>query len=190
MLLDHEQRAVGSERQAIRHLQPVRDLHHLVGDSVSLGIEDRENPVAAGADVDPGAVLGDRERARPRHLREHLDRKAWRRAQAIEGELRATRARDQVGRENDADGETASEIGLHGQAPQVVWKPPLSIPTVVRRHAEDRRRRRGGGATSARGARRRADHPPRHVRRSRRQRRSPARRSTDSGSRRVEGRLS
>ena len=87
VLLDHEQGAILVERDAVWHLQAARDLHHLVGNAIALGVEHRDHPIAARADVDPGAALRDRQRARPRHGGEHLDRKPRGRAQAIERQL-------------------------------------------------------------------------------------------------------
>jgi hypothetical protein len=117
ILLDDEQGAVGSEREAVRRFQAACDLHNLVGDAVALRIERRQYLVAAGPHVDPGAFLGDRERARARHLCEDPDREASRHVEALERQLRPACARNQVSRQSGGDGEAAGVLGSHGPDP-------------------------------------------------------------------------
>ena len=72
----------GGQREAVRHLQAARDGDHLVGDAVALGVEDREHLAVPGRDVDPGAILGDQQRAGAGHPGELRDREARRQVQA------------------------------------------------------------------------------------------------------------
>ena len=88
MLLDHEQRAVGRERDAVRHLQALRELDHFVGRAVALGVEHGDHAIAARAHVDASASLGDRQRASAGHAGEQLDGKPRRRVQPVERQLR------------------------------------------------------------------------------------------------------
>ena len=81
MLLGDQQAAVRGQCQAVRHLQAAGDRDHPIGAAVALRIEDREHLAVPGRDVDPGATVGDPQRARPRHLGELLDREAWRQVQ-------------------------------------------------------------------------------------------------------------
>ena len=105
VLLDHEQRAIGGERQAVGHLEPARELDHLVGEAIALRIADGEHLVAPRPDVDAAPLLGDDQRARPGHFGKDLDRKSGRCAQPTQRQLRTARRRQQRNRQNDADRE-------------------------------------------------------------------------------------
>ena len=108
VLLDHEQGAIGGERDTVWHLQAAGDLHHLVGGMIALRVEHREHAIAARAHIDSSTPLRDRQGARSGDVCEHLDRKPPRRAQAIERQLSTGIGRQQLGNKK-APCEQASE---------------------------------------------------------------------------------
>ena len=89
VLLGHEETPV-RRGQAVGCLQPGGDVQHAFGDAVAVAVEDGVEVGLARADIDLATTVRDRQRARARHLGEHLDREARRQIEALQRRVRAT----------------------------------------------------------------------------------------------------
>ena len=86
---------------------------------VALGIEDREHRAVPGCDVDPGAVLGGQQRARPGHAGKRRDRETGWQLELVERAGRRTRPHHPDAQQQDQEQTGAARGRRHG-APRIV----------------------------------------------------------------------